>query len=276
LDAGGTIEHVRLDSKSSRARIAVMDKELGWALRLADCQFIERGDTAFSVATREFCGYFTVALKTGKVTKTAALAPILSIASSGGYLAATSSCSTFVYVNDNCLVSVHQYSSVMTCSAVSDVFELVVVGLQGGRLVLFDLPSGIQILEIELEGVPQKVAISDGFGFIVVLTAESGEFRLRVYSNDGILVRKIAVAELAAWHLWAARGFDFMAFGTIKGELFVCEVFYLDARRVGNRAAEPIVTVKYLRERQMLCVAQKGRRIDLWPQSDFAEQRHIA
>jgi hypothetical protein len=252
-----------------------MDKELGWALRLADCQFIERGDAAFSVLTREFCGYFTVALKTGNVRKTAALAPILSIASSGRYLAATSSCSTFIYENDNFLVSVRHYSSLMTCSAVCDVFALVVVGLERGGLVLFDLPSGIQILEIPLRALPQKVAMTDGFGFVVVVTAENGQFCLRVYSNDGFLVRKIGVADIVAWHLWTARGFDFMTFGMINGKLFVCEVFYLDVVEVGDSAGEPIVAVKYLRDRQMLCVAQKGGRIDLWPQADLAQQTQI-
>jgi hypothetical protein len=252
-----------------------MDKELEWALRLANCQFIERDDGAFSVVTRDFCGYFTVALKTGKVTKTSALAPIISIASSGRYVAATSSCSTFVYENDNFLVSVRQYSSVMTCSAVSGVFALVVVGLEEGRLALFDLPSGIHFLGIDLGGVPQKVAVTDGSGFIVAVTDTNGQFCLQVYSIDGSLVRKVDVADVVAWDLWAARGFDFMAFGTIKGELFVCEVFYLDVKVVGNSAAQPIVAVKYLRDRQMVCVAQKGGRIDLWPQADFAEGTDI-
>jgi hypothetical protein len=176
---------------------------------------------------------------------------------------------TFLYEDDCLLLSLRQYRAQTTCSRVSDAFRVVVLGTKDGALVMYDIPSGIQVLEIGLDGgVPQSVLVTDSFGWIVVVVREmSTRYQLAVFSIDGMFVRKKEIPGNAS--VWSsctsAKGVDFIVFPTTDDEaakFYAAEAFYLDIVTLQRKSNAAIVVLTYLSEHHCILVGQKDGKVE--------------
>jgi hypothetical protein len=156
---------------------------------------------------------------------------------------------------------------------VSENFDVVALG-GAGEVTLWDVHTGILIREIALEGaVPHKVAITDGFGFVVVAVTESVERQKRrflvVFTINGMFVRKREIAdEVALWYHWtSAKGTDFVVFTTDSETVSftACEVWALNFAVFKCKGSNsPIVSLTYLVQKSLFVVSQAEGRINVF------------
>jgi hypothetical protein len=260
VNESGTVARFEVDFESlSVAQIESKDQIFSQSGPLT---FIERTGGIFSVISPTFSGYHSVSLKTGRVARVATSSPISAMTSSGSYIAATTRCSTFVYENDKLSVALNDYRSEPTCAAVSDAFRIVVVGTGRGSLVVFDIPSGLPIREVELGGATaQKVMVAESCGLIVVLTMKND---VVVFSMNGTFVRKAALKrKVARWATWASNGIDFLALAperkseNERPKFSLAEAFSLNLKVFRCASPSDIVSFCYIREHQALMVGQR-------------------
>jgi hypothetical protein len=104
---------------------------------------------------------------------------------------------------------------------------------------------------VRLPFVPARVAVTPGWGFIVVYGTElvAGKPRgaIAVYTINGLLVRSLPFRPAVEdWTAWASeRGFDFMAVAADRGKLWLFEVFWLDVGAPAYRCGVEVVSLEF-------------------------------
>jgi hypothetical protein len=86
-----------------------------------------------------------------------------------------------VFDGGRLLVAIRCLQTDISCLAVSELFHVVAVGCSG-RVLLYDLPTGRLLRSLVVDGVPRRVLVTDGWGFIV---ANVGEL-LCVWTLNGL------------------------------------------------------------------------------------------
>jgi hypothetical protein len=128
------------------------------------------------------------------------------------------------------------YRNSILCSCLSKQFGVFVSGTDDRALIVGLLADGSTVRVIHLDFIPQKVIVTNGWGFIVVHGC-AGEYvqgkphyRFAVFNINGIPVKAAqfpgAVMDWIA--VTSSRGFDFIIFSSERGKLFAFEVFFLD------------------------------------------------
>ena len=116
-----------------------------------------------------------------------------------------------------------------------------------------------KIIDITPE-VPVKVAITSGWGFVVVhsTAVEAGDviFFLHVFNVDGDLIRRQRIDfSIRAWTHWTSfSGFDYMVMMDDENNLHAMEVFYLDVESFGSKVPSNVIEMKYFTEDEMFVV----------------------
>jgi hypothetical protein len=282
LNELGCLERAQIGSDNSITELKLRPDDLCTSLRSQQCMFFGSSRGTFSVVTPSFSGYYKVSLNSGAVTRIKTAFRIMSIAGSSRYFAVSTTGPTLIYEDDNLLLSLRQYRAQTTCSTVSDAFRVVVLGTNDGTLVVYDIPSGVQIREINLDGgVPHSVLVTDSFALIVVAVREmSMRYQLAVFSIDGVFIRKTEIpGDVSVWSSWmSATGLDFIVLATVDDEVarfYAAEAFYLDFITLQCKSNAAIVALTYLAEQQCILVGQRDGKVECFfqPSGRFDHRR---
>lgn len=157
--------------------------------------------------------------------------------------------------------SITTFRDEVVCCDVSDNFHLLAACTRDGSLFLISTTTGVtsKIIDITPE-VPVKVAITAGWGFVVVhsTAVEAGDviFFLHVFNVDGDLIRRQRINfSIRAWTHWTSfSGFDYMVMMDDENNLYAMEAFYLDVESFGSKVPANVIEMKYFTEDEMLVV----------------------
>lgn len=127
------------------------------------------------------------------------------------------------------------YRDDVTCCAVNSNFDLIVSGTRDSSLFFFSPLHKTVTKIVDLSGrIPEKVLITDGWGFVVVyeLSFEKGvqDQCIEVYDVNGeFITSKPLQFAIQQWTSYkSVDGFDYLLILSIRGIFYSCEVFYLD------------------------------------------------
>jgi hypothetical protein len=119
-----------------------------------------------------------------------------------------------------------------TCCAISTEFHVLIIGSECD-LMFHSVPHDSAVKVVGCHGLqPSLVVVTPGWGFVVLVATSLDDASdwLLVYSVNGTFVRKAkapaSVKKITAWK--APDGFDFIAFITEKGRVYICDAFLLD------------------------------------------------
>jgi hypothetical protein len=104
-------------------------------------------------------------------------------------------------------------------------FDLLVVATLERNLLFYSLSSGIFRIRADLNGeLVVQMVITDGWGFVVVLTNDS----IHIFSVNGIRIRRVVnMKRIVLFCTWkSAAGFDYLCGSDNGGRLMICEAFY--------------------------------------------------
>jgi hypothetical protein len=147
---------------------------------------------------------------------------------------------------------------VPTCAFSEQKYGLTLVGVRGGRILVFDRRSGEYLRAIGEEGSPpNRVLLTATFPFVVA--QYKGE--LRLLSVYGEALRKADIAfEIGAWCPFVSLdGFDFVFLADTLGGVFVMEAFVLNPVEIA-RCRSRVLTMRFSNElRGVVAVTAEGR-----------------
>jgi hypothetical protein len=283
LDENGSLQLHQINiNEQGVVLFAAWDLQ-GADLSASDCLIAGRRGDFFVLVPLNFPGYCLLSQRTGRVLRVAEHFSVASVAVSGGVTAAIGANTVSVYRDDSFAFAVHSYRAPITCACVSDMFGIIVVGAADGALTLFETGTGLLLREIDLKGaVPDHVAVTTGFGFIVAAVTNVGPGEdhhfLEVYTINGEFVRRREIpGRIEAWDCCTSwRGVDFIVFAVDKGEraFRAAEVFWLDFT-VFPHAGSRIVALAFCPEKACFLVCQAEGVISIVGQTgEQIQKRH--
>jgi hypothetical protein len=239
-------------------------------------KLIRRTDNIFVVVNPSAAYFFQINWNTGYTEKITTPGPIMDVSASGGYLVASiaGGYTTILYEKDRVAASIQQYRDLTTCCAVSETFQMVAIGTRDGAIIIYDLPSAVTSGMIDMKGmIPQRLVITDSFGFIVAVVFEEREkcYSIMVYTVNRTFVKSVRIAGMiTAWTKWISpKGFDYMAFivdlqddDSDCVKFFACDVFSLRISVWRCKTNAPVMTLQYRPEEGLFLVAQKDGRVN--------------
>jgi hypothetical protein len=276
-DSGLQFYHIDLSGQaiSAPVQVEVRDAEVTRAIR-AHNYIVAQRTSDFVFGAPGFAGYYSVSPRTGKVTRVQAPCPVVSLAVSGAVTIAAGPIAAAVFTDDHFVVCVRPFNRVITCACASESFGVVVLGSEG-VLTVWEARTGLLIREIEIDGaIPHKVAIGEGFGFIIAAVTERLERQprrfLSVFTINGLFVRKREIADdVSVWSLWtSSKGIDFVVFATVgeAASFAACELCALNFSAFKCKGSHsPIVSVSYLVGKAAFVVAQADGRVNVFGES---------
>ena len=117
------------------------------------------------------------------------------------------------------------------CTASSLRYNIIVVGVRSGKILLFNRLNGSYIRQIDsLKETPLNLIITTMFSFIVVHIQKL----LILYSINGEKIREKKINfELSMWYSFrSSDGFDYLLISDTVGKLYICEAYYLNVREI--------------------------------------------
>jgi hypothetical protein len=131
--------------------------------------------------------------------------------------------------------------------------------------VIGRLADGSTVRVIRLAFVPVRVAVTPGWGFIVVhgceYTGGNRRWVVTVFNVNGAIIRTaICPGPIEAWDAWTCeRGFEFMVVAVEKGKLFAFEVFFVEFAAPVSRCRTDIVALEFSKRLNVIvAVAENG------------------
>lgn len=167
--------------------------------------------------------------------------------------------------NNTDLGTLYSYKDLIICSAISQTFKLFVCGTNSNNLIFCQLNLDKMKINkiVEISGKPNKIIITENFGFVVVSSIEmnNGNIHqnLTLFNVNGEKNRELKCGnEISFVDLICVSsspgGFDYIIAGDEENRIFVFEAFYLDL-------GEPIFTchfriknLNYIKEKSAIIV----------------------
>jgi hypothetical protein len=112
--------------------------------------------------------------------------------------------------------SIRIYHNSVLCSCLSKLFGVFVLGTDDQALIIGVLDDGSTLRVVHLDFVPQKMLVTDRWGFIVVHGCEyvqgKPKYRFVVFNLNGVPVKSVQFSiPVAHWlTVTSSRGFDFI------------------------------------------------------------------
>jgi hypothetical protein len=146
--------------------------------------------------------------------------------------------------------------------AVNRRFAAVAAGTRDGRVCICSLADGAFRFSCDVEEAPARIAITDGWGFIVV---HSGR-RIFLFNVNGRLIRSVecpfAVRCFATWRLVDSSDFCAIADGS---QVRIFETFYLRLDECVCPVKAAVVAMSYLQQQRSLAVITADGDLLLFP-----------
>jgi hypothetical protein len=179
----------------------------------------------------------------------------------GKFVAAATSDSSLWLVGPNLKFVVPFYGDVIRCCAISKEFKLAVCATVERHLVFVAIYRGEKVNVVKMDAAPQLLAITKGWGFVVVYAVNDAGRWMFVFDVNGRMVRKVELQfAVACWGHWTSReGFDYVVLATPEGRVFDVEVFYGVAGEPVYRMYRQPIAVAYFDEMKVIAaVSRKG------------------
>jgi hypothetical protein len=137
-------------------------------------------------------------------------------------------------------------------------WQLTVVGVRSGRVLVFDRTTGEFLREIANNQMcPKRLLVTRTFSMVLIEYANE----MKLYSAYGRLLREARISwEISAWCSCVSNaGFDFVFLADTTGKVFVMEVFELRPLEI-FRCGRRILAIKYMKGLEaVLIVTQDGK-----------------
>ncbi|KAK8849353.1 hypothetical protein M9Y10_018751 [Tritrichomonas musculus] len=159
--------------------------------------------------------------------------------------------------------TISSFKGVVNCIAISSTFNIFVCGTKFDFLLFYELNLSKANLNkiVKLKGRPQKILITDNFGFVLVLLTKIKNNniieKLVLYSVNGekIRSRKIyknnRIIEMINTSSFPGK-FDFIIATNEKNQIFVFEAFYLNVGKPIFVCKSKIIKITYLKEESLI------------------------
>jgi len=143
--------------------------------------------------------------------------------------------------------SLQSYRDEVTCSFLSDMYKVHLVGTGDGYITMFSIKSGKTQRIINLMGAkPLNIMVTISWGFIVVATIQNNAKYIHLYTINGQYLNKVKIDySIDIWCSWNSNGFDYMALVTDTGRILHCEVYYLAFKNLCCQVKVPLVSMGY-------------------------------
>jgi hypothetical protein len=147
------------------------------------------------------------------------------------------------------------YRDSVSACAISDIFKVVVPGIQDGSIVICSLLNRAIVHALTISPhVPRAILVTPLWGFIVVyselVVPGALDHSIWVYTINGETVRDLQIPyTVESWCSWtSSHGFDFVAIGTDNGEILMAEVYYIESLTCIYKFPDRIVAIAYIKE----------------------------
>ena len=170
--------------------------------------------------------------------------------------------------NDNGFVDfgvVSSFKENVICMTMSPVFNSLICGTRDNCLLFCRLDLSKMKVDklIKVKGRPQKVVVTDGFGFVAVSMTKikNGDLieKLVLYSINGVKIKSLKFDKnkrIVALNkaMSSPGGFDFLIVADSCNCIYVFEAFYMKLGEPIFKCNTKIIKIKYLREESLLVV----------------------
>jgi WD40 repeat protein len=167
----------------------------------------------------------------------------------------------------------------ITNVAIGEEFGLVVSSTRNSAIFLISAGTGVitRVLDLAPE-IPGRIMVTPGWGFIVVysvlLVDDVTKGFLSLYTVNGEFVRKKELSFLVAdWVNWVSPdGFDYMVLISDQGDLYACEVYYLDAEESFGKVGNEVIGRQFFIDDGILVIVTAAE-LALFPISQVRPER---
>jgi hypothetical protein len=143
--------------------------------------------------------------------------------------------------------------------AVNRDFGRLVYGTAEGNLHFLTLTNGSEVAQAHCDGLIDSILITREWGLVIV----RGGSAVRVFSVNGEFLKQADLpSKIVCWSTFTSyRGFDFIAFGCLFGDVGLFEAFFPGELRLCHRCPDAIL-VFYEREASRLMILKESGVID--------------
>jgi hypothetical protein len=169
------------------------------------------------------------------------------VACDGGYFAVVHDDSSLQLIGPGVNFAVPFYGEIICCCAISRAFKMVVCGTRNEHVVIVSLFDGTKVSVFDVEDVPERVAITRSWGFIVIA---EGTRSLAIYDVNGRELRRADMPlRVACWHPWTSHDdFDYLLLATGDGKVYATEVFFAEIGEPICRLHMSIAAIAYFHD----------------------------
>jgi len=159
------------------------------------------------------------------------------------------------------LHSLTSFRDEIVACAVCQEFGLAASLTREGSVVLIAAGTGttLKVLEVEAPEMPCLVAITRGWGFVLVYSTKLvdgiSSFFVTVYSANGNLIRKVRIEfAIETWTTWVSKsGFDYVAAVVGTADVYVFEAYFANLVQVA-KVVLPVIAMEFLVDEELLVV----------------------
>lgn len=149
------------------------------------------------------------------------------------------------FIEESTSMNVSFVSERVLCHAISTLLGVVVFATSDGYAYICDIVSNQVSFRCDLEGrCPKKVLVATAMGYIAVYC---DDFTIMLFTCNGHFIREVVMSEeVIAWQCFSGRdGFDYLIVGDARGNLRLCELFYLDFAKPFHQVRSKIVVIDF-------------------------------
>jgi hypothetical protein len=150
-------------------------------------------------------------------------------------------------------------------------FGILVTGIQDGSVVATLTADGTFLWAADVPAPPKRIAVTREWGFVVVDVGNS----IILFGVNGERIREVSLTtEIAAMETWKAdRGVDWVALADPRGDVFVCEAFYLIFGQPFCQCHAPVVAIAYNSATKSVIVVTEDGEVRMLPAPASADAR---